>query len=155
MSYKTVLAIAVAKNLEVEQIDVQTVFLEAPMPDGEEVFVEQPTGFEEGEDIICLLNKSLYSLKQSPRYWYQTLQDYLESIGFTRLYADHGIFVKGKIAIAVYVDELLVIGLDRKEIQGVKDALNQRFKMIDLGPYSYYLGITITRDRVNRILRLG
>jgi hypothetical protein len=68
MSYKTVLAIAVAKNLEVEQIDVQTAFLEAPMPDGEEVFVKQPIGFEEGEDMIYLLNKSLYSLKQSPRY---------------------------------------------------------------------------------------
>jgi hypothetical protein len=27
--------------------------------------------------------------------------------------------------------------------------------MTDLGPYSYYLGITITRDRTNRILRLG
>jgi hypothetical protein len=58
-----VLAIAIAKNLEVEQIDVQTVFLEALMPKGEEVFVKQPTGFEEGEDIIYLLNKSLYSLK--------------------------------------------------------------------------------------------
>jgi hypothetical protein len=116
MSYKTVLAIAAAKNLEVEQMDVQTAFLEAPMPEGEEVFVEQPTGFEEGEDMICLLNKSLYGLKQSPRYWYQTLQDYLESMGFIRLYADHGIFVKGEIAIAVYVNDLLVVGLDRKEI---------------------------------------
>jgi hypothetical protein len=116
MSYKTVLAIAAAKNLEVEQMDVQTAFLEAPMPKGEEVFVEQPTGFEEGEDMIYLLNKSLYSLKQSPRYWYQTLQDYLESMGFIRLYADHGIFVKGEIAIAVYVNDLLVVGLDRKEI---------------------------------------
>jgi hypothetical protein len=27
--------------------------------------------------------------------------------------------------------------------------------MIDLGPCSYYLGMTITRDRVNRTLRLG
>jgi hypothetical protein len=76
-------------------------------------------------------------------------------MGFTRLHADHGIFVKGEIAIAVYVDDLLVVGPDRKEIQGVKDALNQRFKMTDLGPCSYYLGMTITRDRVNRILRLG
>jgi hypothetical protein len=63
MSYKTVLAIAAAKNLEVEQMNVQTAFLEALMPDGEEAFVEQLTGFEEGEDMIYLLNKSLYSLK--------------------------------------------------------------------------------------------
>jgi hypothetical protein len=155
MSYKIVLAIAAAKNLEVEQIDVQTVFLEAPIPNGEEVFIKQPTGFEEGEDMIYLLNKSLYSLKQSLRYWYQTLQDYLESMGFVRLYTDYGIFVKKELIIAVYIDDLIVVRLDMKEIQYVKDTLNQRFKMTDLGPYSYYLGITITRDRTNRILRLG
>jgi hypothetical protein len=44
-------------------MDVRTAFLEAPMPNGEEVSVKQSTGFEEGEDMIYLLNKSLYSLK--------------------------------------------------------------------------------------------
>jgi hypothetical protein len=58
-----VLAITTAKNLEVEQINIQIVFLEAPIPDGEKAFIEQPIGFEEGEDTICLLNKSLYGLK--------------------------------------------------------------------------------------------
>jgi hypothetical protein len=27
--------------------------------------------------------------------------------------------------------------------------------MIDLGPIAFYLGMTVTRDRKNRILRLG
>jgi hypothetical protein len=76
-------------------------------------------------------------------------------MGFVRLHTDYGIFVKKELIIAVYVNDLLVVGLDIKEIQYVKDALNQRFKMTDLGPYSYYLGMTITRDRINRILRLG
>jgi hypothetical protein len=76
-------------------------------------------------------------------------------MGFIRLYIDYGIFVKKELIITVNVNDLLVVGLDIKEIQYVKDTLNQRFKMIDLGPYSYYLDITITRDRINRILRLG
>jgi hypothetical protein len=76
-------------------------------------------------------------------------------MGFIRLYIDYGIFVKKELIITVNVNDLLVVGLDIKEIQYIKDTLNQRFKMIDLGPYSYYLGITITRDRINRILRLG
>jgi hypothetical protein len=76
-------------------------------------------------------------------------------MGFVRLYTDYRLFVKKELIIAVYVNDLLVVGLDIKEIQYVKDTLNRRFKMTDLGPYSYYLGITITRDRINRILRLG
>jgi hypothetical protein len=43
----------------------------------------------------------------------------------------------------------------KDKIQKVKDALSNRFQMKDLGPCQYYLGMKITRDRANRILRLG
>ena len=37
----------------------------------------------------------------------------------------------------------------------LKAKFNTRFKMTDLGPCTYYLGMTITRDQTNRIIRLG
>nr|GEU51681.1 retrovirus-related Pol polyprotein from transposon TNT 1-94 [Tanacetum cinerariifolium] len=39
----------------------------------EEVYVEQPPGFESSEfpNYVCKLNKALYGLKQAPRAWYQ------------------------------------------------------------------------------------
>ena len=37
----------------------------------------------------------------------------------------------------------------------IKKALNKRFRMIDLGTCTFYLGMTVTRDRPQRVLRLG
>ena len=53
------------------------------------------------------------------------------------------------------MDDILVTGPSKIEIQWVKDALNKRFHITDLGPCSYYLGMTVNRDRQNRIIRLG
>lgn len=57
--------------------------------------------------------------------------------------------------IAIYVDDLLICGAERKEINKVKNALKAKFHMSDLEPVLFYLGMAITRDRANKILRLG
>ena len=76
-------------------------------------------------------------------------------MGFKPISANYSVFTNGFIIIAVYVDNILLAGPNKKEIQGIKDKLNKRFQIIDLGPCAYYLGITVTKDRANRILRLG
>ncbi|GJU10246.1 retrovirus-related pol polyprotein from transposon TNT 1-94 [Tanacetum coccineum] len=55
----------------VYQIDVKSAFLNGKI--AEEVYVEQPPGFESGEfpDHVCKLNKAMYGLKQASRAWYQ------------------------------------------------------------------------------------
>jgi reverse transcriptase-like protein len=153
MSYKALFAIAAAYDLEIEQMDVTTAFLYGDIDT--EVYVEQPHGYEDGTGRACLLKKALYGLKQSPRIWYQTLSSFLRGLGFEPLAVDMGVFHKGNYFIAVYVDDLLIIGPDKKEIQIIKDALSNRFKMVDIGPCKYYLGMEIHRDRPNRTLRLS
>ena len=56
----------------------------------EEVFVEQPKGFEGPHfpDHVLRLKKALYGLKQAPRAWYDRLTQYLLDKGFKRGYAD-------------------------------------------------------------------
>jgi hypothetical protein len=153
MSYKALFAIAAALDLEIEQMDVKTAFLYGSVD--EEIFVEQPHGLNDNTGRVCRLNKALYGLKQSPRIWYKTLAQFLQDNGFSFLDSDHSVFVKGSTYIAVYVDDLLIIGPDRTELQCLKTRLSTRFQMTDLGPIAFYLGMTVTRDRKNRILRLG
>lgn len=50
------------------------------------------------------------------------------------------------LILGVYVDDLLVVGGTQKEIDEVKHALTNEFKMTDLGPISWYLGLKITHD---------
>jgi len=54
---------------EIHEMDVKTVFLNGVI---EEVFIEQPKGFEthEKKSHVCRLKKALYGLKQVPRAWY-------------------------------------------------------------------------------------
>ena len=56
-------------DLELEQLDVKTMFLYGKMQ--ERIYMKQPGGYiqEDQENKVCLLKKSLYGLKQSPRQW--------------------------------------------------------------------------------------
>jgi len=65
MSYKIIIALAAYYGLVVHQMDVKSAFLNGELD--EEIYMESPDGFKEGEDLIYRLLKSLYRLKQSPR----------------------------------------------------------------------------------------
>ena len=153
MSYKALFAIAAALDLEIEQMDVKTAFLYGYID--HEIYVEQPHHMTDGTPRVCKLRKALYGLKQAPRIWYQTLTNFLRNLGFEPISADLGIFVRSNMYIAVYVDDLLIVGLSIAEIKKIKRSLRNRFQMTDLGPCSYYLGMSVQRDRQNRILYLS
>ncbi|EKG09467.1 Integrase catalytic core [Macrophomina phaseolina MS6] len=153
MSYKALFAIAAALGLEIEQMDVKTAFLYGDID--HEIYVEQPHHMTDGTPRVCKLRKALYGLKQAPRIWYQTLTNFLRGLGFEPINADLGIFVRSNVYIAVYVDDLLIVGPSIAEIKKIKRSLRNRFQMTDLGPCSYYLGMSIQRDQQNRILHLS
>lgn len=62
MFIRVFLSLAVVQDLELEQTDVKTVFLE-------KIFMRQTEGFMEPdkEDHVCELKINHYKLKQSPR----------------------------------------------------------------------------------------
>ena len=75
----------------------------------EEVYMQQPEGFEQGDpDMFLRLLKGLYGLKQAGHIWHKKLDSVLQSLGFTKVKCDHSIWVyqKGevKIIIPVFVD---------------------------------------------------
>ena len=154
MSYKAIFAIAAANDWDLEQIDVKTAFLYGAVQ--EEIYVKLPQGFQKKKGI-CRLLKALYGLKQSPWVWYTTFTNFMDELGLEPVDADYSIFIHHKTGtlVALYVDDVLVTGPSRVKIQRVKDALNKHFHMTDLGPCSYYLGITVCQDRQNHIIRLG
>lgn len=139
-TYKTLFALVAHFDLEADQMDVTTVFLYGPID--QVVYVELPHGYGLFGKV-ALLNKALYGLKQAPRLWYMTLYDLLTLLRFRRIDSDHSVFVTDDVIITVYVDDLLLIEEDRSSIQDIKQHLNNAFRMSDLGPVAYYLGMRI------------
>jgi len=67
-------------DMELEQMDVKTTFLHGKQD--ETIYMKQPIGFVKkgDEQKVCLLNRSLYGLKQSPKMWYRRFYDYMIKI---------------------------------------------------------------------------
>ncbi|GJZ25535.1 zinc finger, CCHC-type containing protein [Tanacetum coccineum] len=78
------LAYASYMGFIVYQMDVKSAFLNGKIL--EEVYVEQPPGFESNEfpNYVCKLNKAPYGLKQAPRAWYETLSKFPTQHKFIR-----------------------------------------------------------------------
>lgn len=93
-----------------------------------------------------MLLKALYGLKQSDPLWSDTFADGMKDLGFFESRYDHALYLDYKgIYVAVYVDDLQILGPDLNRIQKLKADLASRFKMTDLGPTAHYLGMEVTR----------
>lgn len=64
-SIRILIAYAVHQQMTIHQMDVQTAFLHGDIE--KKIFMQQPEGFDDKSGLVCLLQKSLYGLKQSTR----------------------------------------------------------------------------------------
>ena len=73
---------------------------------------------------------------------------------------DHSVFIHNGwgqkfCIIALYVDDLMVLSNDINLLDQKKDELKDTFKMKDLGPIHWFLGLEITRDRMQRSISIS
>jgi len=64
-------------------------------------------------------------------------------------------YVNIYIILALYVDDMLIVGANMAEINKLKKQLLENFEMKDLGPAKQILGMRISRDRSEGILNLS
>src|SRR5579871_854038 len=155
MALKVLWAFTAQYDLEVEQMDAITAFVQSEVSN--EIFVEQPSGFEaEGGPKVCRLKRALYGLKRSARLWQEKLSRVLQSLGYFPVSADHCIYRNAKtgIIIATYVDDFLIFGPSKDQISELKSKLAETLKVEDLGPCQQFLGVKVIRDREARTVHL-
>ncbi|GJS37572.1 retrotransposon protein, putative, ty1-copia subclass [Tanacetum coccineum] len=156
-SIRVILALTACKDYELEQLDVKTAFLHGNLE--EVIYMRQPPGYEQGNKV-CLLKKSLYGLKQSPRQWYRRFDEYMLSNGFKRSSYDSCVYYRSYapgeyIYLLLYVDDMLIACKSKAEIGSTKSLLKKEFDMKELGEAKKILGMEIVRDRSRKILRVS
>jgi hypothetical protein len=88
-------------------MDVKSAFLNGPIK--EEVYVEQPPGFEDQEypNHVFKTHKVLYGLKHDPRAWYECLSGFLTQNGFEIGKADSTLFTR-KVGEDLFICQIYV-----------------------------------------------
>ncbi|KAH9698871.1 Integrase catalytic domain-containing protein [Citrus sinensis] len=119
-SIRVLLALTAVKDMELDQLDVKTTFLHGRL--NEDILMTQPEGYTspESADCVCLLKRSLYGLKQSPRQWYLRFDEFMVTHGYLRCSYDVCVYYK---------------------------IIQSEFDMKDLGPARKILGMEIIRNR--------
>lgn len=142
-----VLHIACVKGWNIRQLDVESAFLHGDLK--ETVYMKQPPGFEDPTrpHYVCKLRKSIYGLRQSPRAWFDKFSTFLLEFGFICTHGDPSLFVylhgDDVIYLLLYVDDMLLTGNNEALIQKLMITLNGTFRMKDMGPVHYFLGIQV------------
>ncbi|KAL0399931.1 UNVERIFIED_CONTAM: Retrovirus-related Pol polyprotein from transposon TNT 1-94 [Sesamum radiatum] len=134
---RIILALTAHFNWELKQMDVKTTFLHGDLD--ETIYMSQPDGFISNKhtDYVCLLKKSLYGLKQSPRQWNKKFDLFMQSRNFQRSAFDPCLYFKYysdiPVFLVLYVDDILIASSSITLIVELQNNLSKNFKMKDLG----------------------
>jgi hypothetical protein len=126
------------------QFNVSTAFLYGELE--EEIYMNQPQGYEDGTDRVCKLRKSLYGLKQAPHCWNKKIGNFLKESGLKQSNADPCLYIleKGKenLFLVLYVDDGLIVSTTSEMQNELVSKLKKEFK-ITVKPATYFLGLEI------------
>ena len=126
-----------------------------------DVYVEFPKGIQTidtaiTQDMIMLLKRGLYGLKESGRLWYETLRNFLENNGFVASSWNPCIFQdkEEEILILVYVDDCLVSSKTEEAIKRLKKKILKKFEVTE-SDLDDFLGLQISYDRSKGVASLS
>src|SRR5580693_5502403 len=141
------IALAALRKWHIQGLDIKTAFLYGELD--EELYMEQPEGFkvkgQEGK--VMHLKHTIYGLKQVALAWWKALDKSMAQLGFTCLLSDSGIFInKDKsIVTIVYVDDVLFLGPNKKDLLHAKEEFMKKWECRDLGKAKEFLHMCIQR----------
>ena len=149
---RLIFALTAQFNCALQQMDVKSAYLHSEIE--EEVFLEQPKGFQQVGDnnqhLVCRLKKSIYGLKQAGHNWNKNLNGWLLSQGFKRSECDRCLYYRREGQdfeyIVIWVDDIVICGSNSERVSELKQAFSKGFKMEDKGDLHWFLGMEITRE---------
>nr|GFA32675.1 ribonuclease H-like domain, reverse transcriptase, RNA-dependent DNA polymerase [Tanacetum cinerariifolium] len=102
--------------------------------------------YENTEELLLTKDEPKnYKEASSDQKWIEALK----SLDFKKCALEQAIYTKKTmdsiLLIGVYVDDLIITGTPKREIDKFKAQMEEKFEMSDLGLLAYYLGIEVTQ----------
>ena len=132
-------------------MDVKSAFLNGFI--NEEVFVEQPPGFESFNfpNHVFKLKKALYGLKQAPRALYERLSKFLIFSGFKMGKIDTTLFIKPKdkemLIVQIYVDDIIFGATNGSLCEEFVKSMHSEFEMSMMRELNFFFGLQIKQPK--------
>jgi hypothetical protein len=114
-SYRLITAVAVIYNWIIENVNIKTAFLNSNINCN--IYIKLP------DRQIDQLLKSLYSLKQALKIWYNTLNAVLSDMGFITLLTDASVYIQSSthysnrttyiapdLILSIHIDDIYIAG---------------------------------------------
>ena len=153
----TLLACAISENWEIQQMDVKGAYLNSTIK--EEIYMEQPEGYDDGTGCQCQLIKSIYGLKQAGCEWNIEFNQQLKAHGWKPSMVDPCAYfqktTEGIEIIVVWVDDLLLFASNKALMTRMKSELQSIFEITDLGEPTKIVGIEIDCDPVKNTITIS
>ena len=171
VTLRVLIAHANILNMNIEQSDVSTAFMNADLE--EDVYTELPPGISakrnprtnqliecldfdqtgNSKAYVALLKKSVNGLKQSGRNWSKDLNQTLIEMGFSRSRLDPCLYAMGQghdaLWLVVFVDDMVYTGPQDK-IEQFKQDISTKYKVTHGGELKEVLGMQVIRNRDQR-----
>nr|GEV77970.1 ribonuclease H-like domain-containing protein [Tanacetum cinerariifolium] len=141
-------------STQLEGVDVDETFSLVVKP----VYMHQPPGFQDSvhPDYVCLLQRSLYGLKQASRAWIKRFASYITRVGFSHSRCASSLFIYRQgtdtAYVLLYVDDIVLTASSKILPQQIIISLHQEFAMTNLGLLNYFLDISVSRDSLGLFL---
>ena len=157
-STRTLLATCASIGAKVDFADFTQAYTQADLDPSEWLYVKPPIGHDkdaDGDDVVWLITKSLYGMKQAGRTWYMCIRkwtlDYrYGDYQFKQSTADPGVFSMktdvGEVLIGLYVDDMIIGYTDEAARDHFMDAMAKEFKFTDQGKLTDVLGMQIHQN---------
>ena len=129
------------------------------------MFCQNSPGYERsnesGVPLVMKLKKSLHGVRQSPKNWFSTMDRHLGKIEFRSLKSDPCVYVyvykdeNSPAILTLYVDDVLLLDVNKQLLAKLKNQRMDRFEMTDMGDLSRILGMNFTRGREEGIITIN
>lgn len=124
-------------------MDIKSSFLNVPI--NEKVYVSQPLSFEDHDNPnhVFKFKRSLYSLKQPHRAWYERLNGFFIKQGFNRGKFDTTLFIRHNekhiLLVKIYVYDIIFGSTNETLCREFASLMHGEFEMSFMKELTYFL----------------